>query len=541
MLNKFVAAFLLVAGTVALSGAAQAPKPKRTHVHHAKAPSTAEQLRKAQQDAAAAEARAAETQQEVDALKQALAEQSRQIQQLQQSMQAQKQSAEQTRQTVQQQLPQQDQKIQQVQQQVQSLNQTVSQVKPEVEKAQAETDKRVSKMENVMERSNVSGDFRVRFDGITRSAMPGGAGSMENLRGRYRFRLNYGFQVAKGLSVHAQLASGPTNNQLTDNQDFGTYANKNPISINQAYVHYAPVKWIELNGGRIPEIFGEGSQFVMDPDLNFNGFSQLVQLGKGSDNWTGKVTAAQYILTNPNVQQTDPATTLRLRTSAIFGESLRVTSPEFNHMNTYFEIRDYAVRDPNQLASEIGSGKGVPGVGYTTDGLPGIGNQIIANPNANLKGVQPFVYVTGFNTAEATLGFDHKAPAGTAWAWGAEARVARNLDASVKRDAAYLRAYIGSTSKPGQVKFIYTYKYAEADSMLAAFTDDDIGTQNNTDIKAHIFMADWLVIPHVNIQNIFFIEKPINYASTFNGTPLVKTVQPQNTTLRLQSQILFSF
>lgn len=541
---KQTAAFILVAmGTASLPLAAQTPQAKRHHraAHHAKASSTVEQLHAAQKEAAEAEAKAEHTQTELENLKQMLAQQIQQIQQLEQSVQAQKQAAQQAQQTVQEQLPRQDQKIQQVQQQVQSLNQTVGQVKPEVEKVKADTDKRVGALEKFVNRSKISGDFRARFDGIARSAMPGGAGSMENLRGRYRLRLNYAFQVDKNLSVHAQLASGPVNNELTDNQDFGTFGAKNPISINQAYVAYTPAKWLTINTGRIPEIFGEGSQFSFDPDLNFNGGSELLKFGRSGKELSGTFTAAQYILTNPNKQQTNPQTTLRLRTAAIFGEGLRLNSPDFNDMNVYYEIRDFAVRQPNQVASQVASGAGVPGLGFTTDGLPGSGNQIIANPNVNLRGVQPFVFVTGFNTAEMALGFNHKAPAGTFLAYGVEARVDRNLDANTKRDAAYIRAYVGSSNEPGQVKFIYTYKYAEADSMLSAFTDDDLGTQNNTDIKAHVFMADWKLLSHVNFQNIFFIEKPINIATTFNGIPLVKAVPVQDKTYRLQSQILFSF
>lgn len=544
MFKKTAALMLVAVGTASLTAAAQTPQTKRHHraAHHAKATvNTAEQVREARKAAAAAEDRAARTESEVEQLKQTLARQSQQIEQLEQSIQAQKQAAQQAQQTVQEQLPQQDQKIQQVQQQVQSLNQTVSQVKPEVEKVQADTNKRVSALENVVNRSKISGDFRVRFDGIDRSSLAGGAGAMENLRWRYRLRLNYGFQVDKNLSVHAQLASGPVNNQLTDNQDFGNFGAKNPISINRAYVTYTPTKWIEINGGRIPEIFGESSQFSFDPDLNFNGGSEVLKFGQAGKSYSGIFTAAQYILTNPNKQQTNPQTTLRLRTSAIYGEGLRLESPEFNDMNVYYELRDFAVAHPNQIATEMASGAGIPGVGYTTDGLAGSGNLIIKNPDTNLQGVQPYVFVTGFNTAEMAFGFNHKPLAGTFLSYGAEVRVDRNLDANTKRDGGYIRAYIGSSSEPGQVKFIYTYKYAEADSMLSAFTDDDLGTQNNTDIKAHAFMADWKLMKHVNFQNIFFIEKPINIATTFNGTPLVKAVAPQSTTYRLQSQILLSF
>ena len=68
-----------------------------------------------------------------------------------------------------------------------------------------------------------SGDFRVRFDGIFRSATRPPDPPLDHVqqaRARYRVRLNFDTDIHPNLSFHGQLSTGPLNNQLSTNQDF---------------------------------------------------------------------------------------------------------------------------------------------------------------------------------------------------------------------------------------------------------------------------------------------------------------------------------
>ena len=68
-----------------------------------------------------------------------------------------------------------------------------------------------------------SGDFRVRFDGIFRSATKPPDPPLDHVqqaRARYRLRLNFDTDIHPNLSFHGQLSTGPLNNQLSTNQDF---------------------------------------------------------------------------------------------------------------------------------------------------------------------------------------------------------------------------------------------------------------------------------------------------------------------------------
>ena len=111
----------------------------------------------------------------------------------------------------------------------------------------------------------LSGDFRLRFDSILRKAEnhpPAGFAALthqQNIRARYRFRLNLDTDVNDKLKFHGQLTTGPANNPLTNDQDFGQTTTRHLFSINEAWIEYQPTKAINLQGGRVQEVFADNS------------------------------------------------------------------------------------------------------------------------------------------------------------------------------------------------------------------------------------------------------------------------------------------
>ena len=134
---------------------------------------------------------------------------------------------------------------------------------------------RVKKVENkvlAVGPFRLSGDFRLRFDGIFRKAdptPPAGFAPLthqQNARMRYRLRLNLDTDVDSKLSFHSQLATGPANNSLTMDQDFGETTTRHPFFINEAWIDFHPNKATQLQGGRVQEIFADNSRFLFDDD-----------------------------------------------------------------------------------------------------------------------------------------------------------------------------------------------------------------------------------------------------------------------------------
>src|SRR4029078_12765014 len=123
----------------------------------------------------------------------------------------------------------------------------------------------------------VSGDFRLRWDGTFRSATDPTdppVQHVQNSRARYRFRLNLDTDLYPTLSFHSQLATGPINNPLTLDQDFTAVTARHPFFISEAWVDYHPIKEVNLQAGRVVEVFADNSRFLFDDDVRFNGFNE---------------------------------------------------------------------------------------------------------------------------------------------------------------------------------------------------------------------------------------------------------------------------
>src|SRR6185295_18637680 len=174
---------------------------------------------------------------------------------------------------------------------------------PTVEQRLAKVEGQVLKIGPV----RVSGDFRLRWDGTFRSAtQPPGPPleHIQNSRGRYRFRLNLDTDLYPNLSFHAQLATGPLNNAISTNQDFTSIATRAPFSLSEAWIDYRPTKSLQLQGGRVQDIFADNSRFLFDDDIRFNGFNERYTASfKPNSAYLSSLEfrAGQYILSTPNV------------------------------------------------------------------------------------------------------------------------------------------------------------------------------------------------------------------------------------------------
>src|SRR6185436_18833857 len=146
-----------------------------------------------------------------------------------------------------------------------------------------------------------SGDFRLRMD-VQARAGNSVAGPLQNIRGRYRARLNVDKDVDQKVRFHLQLSTGPYNNQITNDQDFAAMAVKHAVSIAEAYADYHPSPRVSLRAGRMEEVFADNMRFLWDDDVRFNGFQQTVNIPLGSKALKAiEFRSGEYILSNPNV------------------------------------------------------------------------------------------------------------------------------------------------------------------------------------------------------------------------------------------------
>src|SRR5689334_4007994 len=423
---------------------------------------------------------------------------------------------------------------------------------PTVEQRLAKVEGQVLKVGPV----KLSGDFRLRFDGTFRSATEPPdppLGNVQNARARYRFRLNLDTDLYPNLSFHAQLSTGPLNNQLTTNQDFTSIAVRAPFALSEAWIEYRPTKSWQLQGGRVLDIFADNSRFLFDDDIRFNGFNEKYTHAfkpNGAYLSSVELRAGQYILSTPNVAVIAPNSPLA-RAGEVVGTSGR--SATLFHQGLLFnqtfnkrwssqaggDIQLYNHPNQIQLAS---TQDGLvllvqPGIGIALSGpLPGTGNA-----TTTPGGV---VYTApGFQVARLTYrlnyaGFTHGEHA---FPVQFNVQVARNVATGLnERDAMLAALQVGRITKRGDTSFLYVFAIKGANSLISQVTDDDLGTGTGVNIRTNHFRFEYGISKKVTFQSLFYFQHSLRRSGQFpNFFVPIGDFAPL--TYRLQQQVVFTF
>ena len=405
----------------------------------------------------------------------------------------------------------------------------------------------------------LSGDFRLRFDGIFRKAdptPPAGFAPLthqQNARMRYRLRLNLDTDIDSKLSFHSQLATGPINNSLTMDQDFGETTTRHPFFINEAWIDYHPKKTIQLQAGRVQEIFADNSRFLFDDDVRFNGFNEKYVFpfkNNGFKVSSLELRAGQYIFSNPNVAIVTAGSPLAQagavigstgRNSNLFHQGLLVNQKFNDRWSSQFGGDIQLYRNPNQiqLASTV---NGVAlivqnGLGITLSGpLTGTGNATTTSGGA--------IYTArNFQIARVTyrLNWAGFQSGGRAYPVTFNFQAARNVGISLKeRDALLASLQIGKVTQRGDMAFLYVFATKGANALISQVTDDDLGTNSGVNIRTNHFRFDYGLAKKVTLQSLLYIQNELRNSGDFpNFFVPLNAFTPRQ--YRLQEQIVFSF
>jgi uncharacterized coiled-coil protein SlyX len=424
---------------------------------------------------------------------------------------------------------------------------------------QPQADDRLKKVENRVTRIGpfrFSGDFRLRFDGIFRPASEPPAPALshvQNVRARYRLRVNFDSDLYSTLSFHGQLTTGPINNALTVDQDFSSSTARPPFFLNEAWVDYHPRKSVQLQAGRVQEIFADNSRFLFDDDIRFNGFNEkYVWSRKNTPFYLSSIElrAGQYILTNPNVAVITAGSPLDQagqvigttgRSANLFHQGLLFNQRFNEKWSDQFggDIQFY--RNPNQIALTSTTGGLVlliqPGIGIALSGpLTGTGTAT-TTPGGAIYSAR------GFKIARITYrlnyaGFkraDHVYPITFNF------QVARNTGTGLtERDAMLASAQIGKITKRGDTSLLYVFSIKGANSLISQVTDDDLGTGSGVNIRTSLFRFEYGLAKKVTLQSLVFIQSQLrNSGDLRNFFVPLGAFAPR--TFRLQQQLSFSF
>jgi hypothetical protein len=431
---------------------------------------------------------------------------------------------------------------------------------PAAPQPQAPTvEQRVTKLENQALKIGpvkISGDFRLRFDSIFRSATEPPdppLAHVQNVRARYRFRLNLDTDIHPNLSFHAQLSTGPFNNPVTADQDFTSITARAPFSISEAWVEYRPNKQVTLQGGRVLEVFADNSRFLFDDDIRFNGFNEKYVASfkpNGVHLTSLELRAGQYILTNPNVAIITPGSPLA-NAGAVVGTAGRsanlfhqgfLANQTFNKRWSQQAGADVQIyRNPNQIQLASTTDGAVllvqPGLGLALSGpLTGTGNATTTPGGAiySAPGFQIVRVTYRLNNAGFTRG-DHAFPIAF------NLQFARNVATGMNERDAMLAAFqVGKITKRGDAAFLYVFSIKGANSLISQVTDDDLGTISGVNIRTNHLRFDYGITKKVTFQSLFFFQEALRRSGQFPRF-FVPVGDFAPTTYRVQQQIVFSF
>ena len=409
--------------------------------------------------------------------------------------------------------------------------------------------KRVDTISNNLGGFRLSGDFRLRFDVQSRTGNAV-AGPLQNIRGRYRVRLNADKEIDPKFRFHIQLSTAPYNNQITNDQDFAGMAAKHPFSIAEAYVDYHPSARVSLRGGRMEEIFADNMRFLWDDDVRFNGFHQSANIPLGSKVFKSiEFRSAEYFLSNPNVPILAAGSPFvsagypvgkKVRDANLFHPGLIIAGDlgmRWTHQATA-DIQLY--RNQNQIALST-QAAGVPVVinnslGIALSGpISAVGNAtttpggaIYTAPRYQVARVAYRVANRGVKIGKRDMPFYF------------DFQALRNVGTHQLRDAMMASANFGAIRQFGDVRLLYQYAIKDANSMVAQFTDDDLGTGATTNIAVHALRFDLGLTRSFQWQNLFFIQNA-RRASDPTQQFFVPVQRGANTTFRYLGQLAFTF
>jgi len=400
----------------------------------------------------------------------------------------------------------------------------------------------------------LGGDFRFRLDGILRAATRAPDPPLQhvqNVRMRYRLRLNLDSDVNKAISFHGQLSTGPINNGLTLDQDFTSTIAHQPFFISEAWMDYHPNKNVQLQGGRVQEVFADNSRFLFDDDVRFNGFNERFILPFGDKGASSiELRAAQYWFSNPNVAVITPGSPLATagdeigkigRSSNLFHQGLLLNLRVGEKWAHQFGGDVQVFREPNQIQL-ASTANGVvfivqPGLGLVLSGpMSGTGNAtttpggaIYTAENFHVARVTYRLNHTGFHVGE------HAYPIMF------NAQVARNFGTDAReRDATLAAIQVGKPARFGDMSFLYVFSIKGANSIISQLTDDDLGTGTGVNLRVHYFRWELGLARNITLQSLVFVQRELRNSGQFPNffVPLGAFTPRQ---YRFQEHLVFTF
>ena len=355
-------------------------------------------------------------------------------------------------------------------------------VKAETEEKSKEWSEKIPKW---IKDTKVSGDLRLRYEGIYNREERQTDGSVKDLPTRDRFRIRarlfFDSNISDEVSTHFMLCTNQDTNQeaTTTNQTFTDDFNDKGIYLHRAYASYNPnwLKKMELTGGKFKNSFLH-TDIMWDPDVNPEGFYEYYQYPGWAD-FKPFVHLGQMVV-NEVKNETDDAALFIYQA----GFDWNIGKIKWTLGGSYY---DWINLENSKYLHEAN---------YKSGG----GNSFVLDANGNLQYAYDYNLWEGISYVKFKLG---QIP--TTLIFDYIVNTADNVPSN--QDTAYYAGFnLGKAKKKGDWSIGYKYARIERDAVIGSMNDQDFYGANR---KGHKLKFKYMVLDRLRFDVAYFYTDPV--------------------------------
>lgn len=317
---------------------------------------------------------------------------------------------------------------------------------------------------------DVSGDVRVRqewnfVDGRDRS------------RSAVRARLRATYKIDDHFAVGTQIATGDPDDPNSTDVTLGNFVDDFQVSLDQAWIRYTN-GGLTAYAGKFPQQF-QRTDMLWDGDVSPQGIAAAygANLGKARVDARG----LWFVIDEASVA----------RDSDMLGGQLALSAPLTSDFKVGLTGSYYHYRLGSVTGADAGDFRG---------------NLISAGR-----------YVSDFHLIEG-IGTLNWAGLSPRWPLSFTADYVHNTGSAVAGDTAFnLELAAGRTARPGDWRVAYNYSEVEVDSVLAAFSHDNIDLSTN--YQLHGFGIGYVPADHLQLDLLWYHYRPLDAAYAGGMSP----------------------
>ncbi len=385
-------------------------------------------------------------------------------------------------------------------------------VKAETEEKSKEWGEKIPKW---IKDTKVSGDLRLRYEGIYNREERQTDGSIKDLPTRDRFRIRarlfFDSDISDEVSTHFMLCTNQDANReaTTTNQSFTDDFNDKGIYLHRAFAVYKPnrLKKLELAGGKFKNTFLH-TDIMWDPDVNPEGFYEYYQY-PGWANFKPFVHAGQMVV-NEVANETDDAALIIYQA----GFDWNIGKVKWVLAGSYY---DWINLENSKYLHEAN---------YKSGG----GNSFIPDANGKLQYAYDYNLWEGISLVKFKLG-----DIPTTMIFDYIVNTADNVPGD--QDTAYYIGFnLGEAKKKGDWSIGYKYARIERDAVIGSMNDQDFYGANR---KGHKVKFNYMLLDRLRFDAAYFYTDPVTDWNPSDVT-FSKNKEREHED-RVQTDLIFNF